>query len=93
MNSIPRFIIYTKEFIFVKQLTLDKFNSSFYKISMVTKPLHLKWDPATLLHQVQLTYAEVELDTVGLYCSTQHIQVYRVAQKNVYTLYSSISLE
>ena len=59
-----------------KYVTLKKFNPSFYKIAMFTKPLHLKCGPATLLHQVELAYAEAELDTVGLDRSTQQLQIY-----------------
>ena len=56
-------------------MTLAKFNSSFYKIAMVTNVLRLNFGLSTVPCQVGRTYWEGELDTLGPARGSQYVQL------------------
>ena len=56
-------------------MTLAKFNSSFYKIAMVTNVLLLNCGLSTVPCQVGRTYWEGELDTLGPARGSQYVQL------------------
>jgi hypothetical protein len=78
MNSIPGFVIQRciKKYILVKQQLQQNWIPRSIKL-LWSQHLYI-WSVALWLcpYQVELAYAGIELDTDGLDCSTQHIQIY-----------------